>query len=223
MKSKYNFNASHQEKRRERYGRRGFTVLELTIVISLIAILAAILIPARSSITKNTSETVALAEAKAQYARYLESHIGDEHFYIPRGIRIRDSYFAVIDGEVKRAESPEPSAVAAADCNEHEDCKSILFDAVTADRITAERGKDAAILLYTEFRAAHPMLHLPVSVFILIDNWYYEFDTEGAFMGLLTAAEGDARFLTHKADCTDGAHAACAFVYLEGEHENPYE
>lgn len=219
MKPQYNFNASYH---RKRSGRRGFTVLELTIVISVIAILAAILMPSYSNVTKNASETATLAEAKAQYARYLEGHIGDEHFYIPEGVRIGDSYFTVIDGEVKRAKSAEPASVAAA-CDKHEDCESILFDAATAERVTAEREKETAVLLYAEFQAAHPTLHLPASAFIRVGDRYYEFDTAGDFIGVLTAAEADARFLTHKADCTDSAHAACAFVYLEGAHENPYE
>ena len=216
---KINLTPSHSGKSE----RRGFTVLELAIAISVIAILAAILIPALSGIPESTARETSLIEAKDQYALYLRHHVCDDSFRVPAYVKLGDSYFTVRDGEVTRADGANLSAFSAADCALHETCQSILFDTETAARISAERKKDAAVLLYSQFRDAHPKFFLPASVFILIGDWYYEFDAEGAYIGLLTAAEGQALFLTHKADCTDSAHAACAFVYLEGAHENPYD
>ena len=51
--------------------RKGFTIVELVIVIAVIAILAAVLIPTFAGITKKANESKALQEAKNSYSEDL--------------------------------------------------------------------------------------------------------------------------------------------------------
>ncbi len=51
--------------------KKGFTIVELVIVIAVIAILAAVLIPTFSGVVEKANESAALQEAKNQYTLYL--------------------------------------------------------------------------------------------------------------------------------------------------------
>ena len=51
--------------------RKGFTIVELVIVIAVIAILAAVLIPTFAGVTKKANESKALQEAKNSYSEDL--------------------------------------------------------------------------------------------------------------------------------------------------------
>lgn len=55
----------------KRNSKKGFTIVELAIVIAVIAILAGILIPTFASISKKAKETAALEEVNAAYTVYL--------------------------------------------------------------------------------------------------------------------------------------------------------
>ncbi|MBE6793219.1 MAG: prepilin-type N-terminal cleavage/methylation domain-containing protein [Ruminococcaceae bacterium] len=51
--------------------KRGFTIVELVIVIAVIAILAAILIPVFANVTDNANEAAAKAEIKNAYSAFV--------------------------------------------------------------------------------------------------------------------------------------------------------
>ena len=51
--------------------RKGFTIVELVIVIAVIAILAGVLIPTFANVVGNAKESAALQEAKSMYSEYL--------------------------------------------------------------------------------------------------------------------------------------------------------
>ena len=55
----------------KRMNKKGFTIVELVVVIAVIAILAAIMIPTFSGVTKNAEETARDQEAKSIYTQYL--------------------------------------------------------------------------------------------------------------------------------------------------------
>ena len=55
----------------KKMNKRGFTIVELTIVIAVIAILSAVLIPTFSSIVRNSKNTAAIQEAQGAYTEYL--------------------------------------------------------------------------------------------------------------------------------------------------------
>lgn len=55
----------------KRTNKKGFTIVELVVVIAVIAILAAVMIPTFSNITKEAQEAARDQEAKSIYTQYL--------------------------------------------------------------------------------------------------------------------------------------------------------
>lgn len=53
------------------HSKKGFTIVELVIVIAVIAILAAVVIPTFSGIVRRANESAALQEARNEYTAYL--------------------------------------------------------------------------------------------------------------------------------------------------------
>ncbi len=56
---------------KNRKAKKGFTIIELVIVIAVIGILAGILIPTFSNVIANANKTAAMEEAKNAYTSYL--------------------------------------------------------------------------------------------------------------------------------------------------------
>ena len=56
---------------KKRNAKKGFTIVELVIVIAVIAILAAVLIPTFSNVVEKANESSAAQEARNAYAAYL--------------------------------------------------------------------------------------------------------------------------------------------------------
>lgn len=54
--------------------KKGFTIVELVIVIAVIAILAAVLIPTFSSVINKANQSSAMQEARTAYLNYLADH-----------------------------------------------------------------------------------------------------------------------------------------------------
>ena len=55
----------------KKMNKKGFTIVELVIVIAVIAILSAVLIPTFSGVVGQAKETARLADAKAVYQEYV--------------------------------------------------------------------------------------------------------------------------------------------------------
>ena len=60
-----------------RNSKKGFTIVELVIVIAVIAILAAVLIPTFSGIIDNANKSAAEQEARNAYTNYLASTVAE--------------------------------------------------------------------------------------------------------------------------------------------------
>lgn len=56
---------------KNRKAKKGFTIIELVIVIAVIGILAGVLIPTFSNVIANANKTAAMEEAKNAYTAYL--------------------------------------------------------------------------------------------------------------------------------------------------------
>ena len=79
--------------------RKGFTIVELVIVIAVIAILAAVLIPTFSGLTDRAKKNAAMQEAKNAYTAFLteqETAIQNHNLIIQQG----DFFFTVKDGQL---------------------------------------------------------------------------------------------------------------------------
>ena len=85
----------------KKLNKKGFTIVELVIVIAVIAILAAVLIPTFSKVIQKANESAALQNARNIYTEYI-ADLGEK---VPESINIivkgdDTRYFAVINGQL---------------------------------------------------------------------------------------------------------------------------
>ena len=83
--------------------KKGFTIVELVIVIAVIAILAAVLIPNLSRLVGKANESKAMQQAKAAYEAYLVDHakeMDDMYFCIASD----GHYYHVVAGQFDTVE-----------------------------------------------------------------------------------------------------------------------
>ena len=92
----------------KRNNKKGFTIVELVIVIAVIAILAGVLIPTFSGIVKNAKESKALQEARNIYTNYLAAKNGvvEDTVYI----KSNDLYFQVTGNKITEKPVDKPTA-----------------------------------------------------------------------------------------------------------------
>ena len=79
--------------------RKGFTIVELVIVIAVIAVLATVLVPTFGNIIEKANKSAALQEARNELTNYVietDAQGGDD-LIIGSG----DYFFAVVNGEIK--------------------------------------------------------------------------------------------------------------------------
>ena len=78
--------------------RKGFTIVELVIVIAVIAILATVLVPTFGDMIEKSKQTAIIEEAKNLYTDYMIKHASDDDFTDDVVIEIDGKYYAVKDG-----------------------------------------------------------------------------------------------------------------------------
>ena len=79
----------------KRTNKKGFTIVELVVVIAVIAILAAVMIPTFSGVTQNAKDAARDQEAKSIYSQYLGNWD-----YQNDGEPAYDCYVAVVEDDV---------------------------------------------------------------------------------------------------------------------------
>ena len=91
----------------KKLNKKGFTIVELVIVIAVIAILAGVLIPTFATVVEKANQSKAMQEAKNEYEAYLAEYAavltGTDDFVIINGkyaFEVNDGQF---DGTVKEA------------------------------------------------------------------------------------------------------------------------
>ena len=92
----------------KKLNKKGFTIVELVIVIAVIAILAGVLIPTFSGIVNKAQDSVALQEARNAYTEYLAEVDAQPAttVYAKGG----DKYFKVTSGKISNtAEATTPT------------------------------------------------------------------------------------------------------------------
>ncbi len=80
--------------------RKGFTIVELVIVIAVIAILAAVLIPTFGNIIEKANNSKLLQQLKNEYTEYTVT-VDAEDIEEDIVIKIGDNYYAIEDGAPK--------------------------------------------------------------------------------------------------------------------------
>ena len=89
----------------KRNNKRGFTIVELVVVVAVIAILAAVLIPTFSGITARAKETALRSDLKAAYSQYVsEKANANEDAEDVIYIKVDEKYYTVIKGDTATAE-----------------------------------------------------------------------------------------------------------------------
>lgn len=83
----------------KKLNKKGFTIVELVIVIAVIAILAGVLIPTFATVVTKANQSKAMQEAKNEYEAYLAEYAkdldGTQNLVVVSG----DYYFEVKDGQ----------------------------------------------------------------------------------------------------------------------------
>ena len=92
--------------------KKGFTIVELVIVIAVIAILSAVLIPTFGSVVANAEEAALKADAKAIYTEYVAwASENGKNVETQVYVVIEDKYY-LVDNGVLADENIEGSATA---------------------------------------------------------------------------------------------------------------
>lgn len=81
--------------------KRGFTIVELVIVIAVIAILATVLVPTFSGVIEQATNAALDADAKAIYTQYVSADNGanaGKDFVIKAAKGSKTQYYYVVDG-----------------------------------------------------------------------------------------------------------------------------
>lgn len=86
-----------------RNNKKGFTIVELVIVIAVIAILAGVLIPTFAGVVGNAKESAALQEAKNMYSEYIAT------FNYSSGNEPEEKVIVTVDGITVVVEDGEAS------------------------------------------------------------------------------------------------------------------
>ena len=100
----------------KRNNKKGFTIVELVIVIAVIAILAAVLIPTFGGMIKKANDSATIQEANAAYKSYMAgvNYAGGEEPYKNLIVMVEsDKYVVIKDGSlVSKVYETEATALA---------------------------------------------------------------------------------------------------------------
>ena len=119
--------------------RKGFTTVELVIVIAVIAILATVLIPTFSNLITQAEEAAALQEASSILKSYFIDKANDTAAACNFYIRAKGSYFRVIDGQLQKDGDPDaPAEIGAIILSASPDAPYYEAEAVTAPEANGE-------------------------------------------------------------------------------------
>lgn len=91
--------------------RKGFTIVELVIVIAVIAILAGVLIPTFSSVVEKANKSAEIQEVRNAYTQYLDTAKGEPADKVYVAITRDDNttvYYLIEDGQLDVEQTPKP-------------------------------------------------------------------------------------------------------------------
>ncbi len=131
----------------KKLNKKGFTIVELVIVIAVIAILAAVLIPTFSGVVEKANKSAAMQAARNEYelylAEYAETLKGTEDYVIESG----NYYFAVKDGQFNKEAMTKEDATSAAGIATLDASKDLSeYDVYTKDLNPKDAGDGVYVL-----------------------------------------------------------------------------
>ena len=85
----------------KRNNRKGFTIVELVIVIAVIAILATVLIPTFGNVVKKAQNTALIQEIKNEHTTYVAKMASDENYSDSVYILLDGVYYYIENGAIK--------------------------------------------------------------------------------------------------------------------------
>ena len=91
----------------KRNNKKGFTIVELVIVIAVIAILSAVLIPTFGGITTEAKDTARDLDAKNLYTEYLAASKGEAA--ATGNIKVGEYYYTIANGQLNLEETKIPA------------------------------------------------------------------------------------------------------------------
>lgn len=95
----------------KKMNKKGFTIVELVIVIAVIGILAAVLIPTFSGIVEKANASARLQEARNSYVEYLAAHPSAEIAYVEVVEDSTSYYYDVNDDYALEASKPTDGTI----------------------------------------------------------------------------------------------------------------
>ena len=111
--------------------KKGFTIVELVIVIAVIAILAAVLIPNLSRLVEKANESKAMQQAKAAYEAYLVDH-AEEMDSLNLCIESNGLYYHVVAGQFSATQVEESDSCSYTKMKVNSDGKLVSATTTTA-------------------------------------------------------------------------------------------
>ena len=123
--------------------QKGFTTVELVIVMAVIAIPATVLIPTFSNLITQAEEAAALQEASSILKSYFIDKAGDTAAERDFYIRAKGYYFRVTDGALQKDGDPAaPAEIGAIILSASPDAPYYKAEAVTAPEANGEHEHD---------------------------------------------------------------------------------
>ena len=92
----------------KKHNRKGFTIVELVIVIAVIALLATILVPTFGNVVGKAKNAALVAEIKNAHADYVTQNAENEGYSDTVYIKIDGEFYLVEKGEIDMANENEP-------------------------------------------------------------------------------------------------------------------
>lgn len=96
--------------------KKGFTIVELVIVIAVIAILAAVLIPTFSNVVEKANESKDMQQARNAYENWLADEVGKANFSMDKVdicIASGSHFYHIVDGQFTTPESHTSCSITA--------------------------------------------------------------------------------------------------------------
>lgn len=91
----------------KRNNKKGFTIVELVIVIAVIAILSAVLIPTFGGIISDANETAAQQTARNEYTEYIiDNPTADVDYILVNGTTDADDLWFSVDDGFEKVNAP---------------------------------------------------------------------------------------------------------------------